>query len=365
MKGKRKVTLGLITVVLAGALLLSGCVAYRSEMTVNPDLSGTRTIIMAMDQSVLDVASEETGEEVGVEDMLAAWQAEFSDVPGAVVEPYTDPATGNQGAKASIPFTDLDDLANQPWNDDEDDMYMVTWSQEGNVYTLNFAANSELVTVAQGGEPEDMYPEDQEMMEMMATMMAAKGLKISYSIALPGAILDYAPKEGATHDAANNAILWELDLTDPGAASDIMVKWDNSAGPAPVAAPVAEPPAGGVAVAAPKTMAAEVQAYADAITNQDRDAYVALMAGGQMLAHPLMSDFPDLFQATNYKIVYNTVFADATMGTARWTGTWTVDGNTYTLAGVDVLTFDIDGKITAIKAFVLPSEFVALQDAVK
>ena len=357
-----KTRLGLASIAVAGALLLSGCVVMRSEVTVNPDLSGTRTIIMALDQSVMDIVSEETGEEIGVEDMLASWQAEFSDIPGAVIEPYTDPATGNQGGKVSIPFIDLDDLANQEFSDEEDDPDKVTWSQEGNVYTLNFAVNNDLVTVAQGGEGEDMSPEEQ---EMVATLIAAKGLRLSYSIALPGAILDYAPKEGATYDAANNAILWTLDLIDPAASSDIMVKWDNSAAPAPVAAPVAEQPAGGLAVAAPKTMAAEVQAYADAITSQDRDAYVALMAGGEMIAHPLMSDFPSLFQAANYEIVYNTVFADATMGSAEWTGTWTVDGSTYTVTGVDVLTFDPNGKITTIKAFVLPSEFMALQDAVK
>ena len=362
MKRKRRVILGLLTVVLAGALLLSGCVGFRSEVTVNPDLSGTRTVMMAVDQLVLDMMNEETGEEIRAEDVLASWKEEFEDFPGAVVEPYTDPATGNQGAKASIPFTDLDDLANQPWNDDEDDMYMVTWSQEGNVYTLNFAANSELVAIARGEEMEDMSPEEQ---EMVARMIAGRGLKMSFSIALPGAILEYAPREGATYDEANNTIVWELDLSDPGTAGDVMVRWDNSAASAPVAAPVTEPPAGGVGVAASRTMAAEVQAYADAITNRDRDAYVALMTGGEMIPHPLMSDFPDLFQATDYKIVYNTVFASETRAAAEWTGTWTVDGNTYTLAGVDVLTFDIDGKVTTIKAFVLPSEFVALQEAVK
>ena len=360
MKGKRKVTLGLITVVLAGALLLSGCVTIRSEVTVNPDLSGTRTIVMAMDKSMMDMAMEESGEG---EDPFADMQAEFSDVPGAVVEEYTDPATGNQGIKVSIPFKDLDDLANQKFGDEEDALDTVTWSQEGNVYTLNFAVDTGgIAGGASGEDAEDMSPEDQ---EKAAQMMASMGLEISYSIALPGAILDYAPKEGATYDAANNAILWTLDLIDPAASSDIMVKWDNSAAPAPVDAPAAEPPAGGLAVAASKTMAAEVQAYADAITSQDRDAYVALMAGGEMIAHPLMSDFPHLFQAANYKIVYNTVFASETRAAAEWTGTWTVDGSSYTLAGVDVLTFDIDGKITTIKAFVLPSEFMALQDVVK
>lgn len=359
MKGKRKFTLGLITIVLAGALLLSGCVTIRSDVTVNSDLSGTRTIIMAMDQSMMDMAGEGTEGE----DPFADIESEFVDVPGAVIEPYTDPGTGNQGVKISIPFEDLDDLASQKFSDEEEGLDAVTWSQDGDVYTLNFAVDtSEIAGGASGEDPEDMSPEEQ---AMAAQMIASMGMEILYSIALPGAILDYSPKEGASYDEANNAILWKLDLTNPAAASDLMVKWDNSAAPAPVDAPVAEQPASGVAVAAPQTVVAEVQAYADAITSQDRDAYVALMASGEMLAHPLMSDFPSLFQAANYKIVYDTMFADATMGTAQWTGTWTVDGSSYTLAGVDVLTFDSNGKITAIEAFVLPSEFMALQGVVQ
>ena len=360
MKGKRRFTLGLITVVLAAVLLLSGCVTIRSEVAVNPDLSGTRTMFMAIDQSMMDMAAEEGAE---AEDPFADVQSEFVDVPGAVVAPWTDPATGNQGVKISVPFKDLDDLASQKFSDDEEGMDEVTWSQEGNVYTLNFAVDTGgIAGGASGEDPADMSAADQ---AMAAQMMASMGLAISYSIALPGAILEYAPTEGATYDAANNAILWTLDMTNPSASSNIMVKWDNSAAPVPVDAPVAEQPVAGVAVAAPQTVAAEVQAYADAITNQDRDAYVALMAGGEMIPHPLMSDFPSLFQGASYKIVYDTVFADAAMGSAQWTGTWTVDGSTYSLAGVDVLTFDSNGKITGIEAFVVPSEFMALQGVVQ
>ena len=89
------------------------------------------------------------------------------------------------------------------------------------------------------------------------------------------------------------------------------------------------------------------------------------MAGGQMLAHPLMSDSPELFQATNYQVNYDKFFADDMMGGAEWTGTWTINGNTYTLDGIDVLTFDANGKITAIQSYVIPSEYVALEAAVK
>jgi hypothetical protein len=311
-----------------------------------------------MDQSMMEQMG---GEEAAGEDPFGDIKAEFAEVHGAVVEPYTDPETGNTGVKISVPFTDLNDLATQKFSDEDEGLDEVTWSQEGSVYTLNFIVDTEeLAGGASGEDAEEMTPEEQ---AMATQMMASMGMEISYSIAVPGAILDYAPKAGASYDAANNAILWTLDLAQPESSGNIMIKWDNSAAPAPVDAPAAEQPVGGAAMAAPASKAAEVQAYADAITNQDRDAYVALMAGGQMIAHPLMSDFSSLFQAADYKIVYNTVFASDTMGAAEWTGTWTIDGATHTLDGIDVLTFDPDGKITAIKGFVLPSQFVALQDA--
>ena len=364
MKTKKHISFGLLAVVLVGVLLLSGCVTIKSDLVINPDLSGTRSVIMAMDKSMMQSMSQQAGGTGGAgeaQDPFADMKSEFSGVPGAVVEPYTDETGTKEGVKITLPFKDLNELTTQKFSSDpEDSLDTITWSQEGNVYTLNFAVNTSGVAAgAQGGDAATMSEQDK---AAATQMLSSMGFEISYSIALPGKILDYAPKEGATYDAAKNAVVWTLDLA-AAAAPNIMVKWDNGQAAAPIDAPaVRQPAVGGLA---PKTMTAETQAYADAITNQNRDAYVALMAGGQMLPHPLMTDSPEVFQSASYKITYNTVFAGETMGAAEWTGVWTVNGTTYTLDGIDVLTFDGNGKITALKSFVVPSQLMALRDAMK
>ena len=84
---------------------------------------------------------------------------------------------------------------------------------------------------------------------MATQMMAAMGLEMSYSIALPGKILEYSPTEGATYNADKNEITWKLDLATMTSPS-IMVKWDNSQAPAAIEAPAAAQPA--EAMAAPR-----------------------------------------------------------------------------------------------------------------
>jgi ketosteroid isomerase-like protein len=367
MKFKRQFRFGALAVLLAGVLLLSGCVTIKSEMVINPDLSGSRSVIMALDKTMMESMSQmggtaEPGGTAVEQDPFADVKTQFSSVPGAVVEPYRDETGTKEGVKITIPFKDLNELATQKFSSDpSDSLDTITWSQEGNVYTLNFAVNTGNVAAsAQGEDASAMSEQDK---AMASQMMANMGFEMSYSIALPGKILDYSPKEGATYDSARNAVVWKLDLAS-GTSPNIMVKWDNGQAAAPIAAPTAQQLVTG-GLAAPKTMAAEVQAYADAITRQDRNAYVALMAGGQMIPHPLMSDSPELFQQTSYKVTYNTVFADDKMGAAKWTGTWTIDGNTYTMNGIDVLTFDANGKVTAIESFVVPSQFMALKALVK
>lgn len=369
---KRQFRLGALVVLLAGVLLLSGCVTIKSELVINPDLSGSRSVIMALDKTMMESMSQlggtvEPGESMEDESMedqdpFADVKTQFSGVPGAIVEPYRDETGTKEGVKITVPFKDLNDLATQKFSSDpSDSLDTITWSQEGNVYTLNFAVNTG--NVAAGAQGEDASAMSEQDKAMASQMIASMGFEISYSIALPGKILDYSPKEGATYDSARNAVMWKLDLAS-ATSPNIMVKWDNGQAAAPIAAPTAQQLVTG-GLTAPKTMAAEVQAYADAITRQDRNAYVALMAGGQMIPHPLMSDSPELFQQTSYKVTYNTVFADDKMGAAKWTGTWTIDGNTYTMNGIDVLTFDAGGKVTAIESFVVPSQFAALKALVR
>jgi len=327
-------------------------------------------VILAMDKSMMDMMASqgEAGEEP--QDPFADIQGEFQDVPGATVEPYVDAKTGNEGVKITIPFKDLNDLTTQKFSEGDEGLDTVTWSNEGSVYTLQFAVNTSEIAAAgsqgSGDDTEAMTPEEQAMqMQMMASM----GMEVSYSIALPGKILEYSPKDGAVYDAADNSIVWTLDLSKPQ-AGNITVKWDNGAAPAvPSGATVAEEtPAGtqrsDVTIPVAQSMVTQVQAYADANMNGDMAAYLALTADGQMIPHPLSSDAPELFAKVNPdQVAFGTVFAGDKMGAAEWTGTWTVDGTAYTLNGIDVLTFDSNSKISAIQTYVSPAELTALRDA--
>ena len=371
MRGKRGITFGLLAVVLAGVLLLSGCVTIRTETVVNPDLSGSRSVILAMDKSMMDMMASQGEGGAEPQDPFAEIQGEFQKVPGAAVEPYVDAKTGNEGVKITIPFKDLNDLATQKFSEGEDGLDTVTWSNDGNVYTLEFAVNTGELAAASsqssGGSTEPMTPEEQ---AMQTQMMAAMGMELSYSIALPGKIVDYSPKDGATYNASDNSIIWVLDLS-KAQADKIVVKWDNGAAPeAPAGAPVAEEmpvttkPADLTMPAASTSLATVVQAYADANMNGDMDAYLALTADGQMIPHPLSTDAPELFAKVNPdQVTFGTVFADDKTGAAEWTGTWTVNGTPYMLNGIDVLTFDANGKISAIQSFVSPAELTALREA--
>ena len=376
MRGKRGITFGLLAVVLAGVLLLSGCVTIRSEMVVNPDLSGYRSVILAMDKSMMDMMASEGEADAEPQDPFADIQGEFEDVPGATVEPYVDSKSGNEGVKITMPFKDLNELTTQKFSEGDDGLDTVTWSNDGSVYTLNFAVNTGEIAAAgaqgSGEDAEAMTPEEQ---AMQTQMMAAMGMELSYSIALPGKILDYSPKEGAAYDATNNSLVWTLDLSKPQ-ADNIVVKWDNSAAPAVPsgAAVVDEMPAvtaptdttmpSDTAMPAAASMVTQVQAYADANMNGDMAAYLALTADGEMIPHPLSSEAPELFATVNPdQVAFGDVFAGDTMGAAEWTGTWTLDGTAYTLNGIDVLTFDANGKISAIQSFVAPAEVKALRDA--
>jgi len=370
MKGKRGITFGLLAVALAGVLLLSGCVTIRTEMVVNPDLSGSRSVILAMDKSMMDMMASQ-GEAGGEpQDPFADIQGEFQNVPGATVEPYIDPTGAKEGVKITIPFKDLNELATQKFSEGDDGLDTVTWSNEGNVYTLEFAVNTSEIASAGSQDGDDdtetMTPEEQ---AMQTQMMASMGMEVSYSIALPGKIVDYSPKDGATYNAANNSIVWMLDLA-KSQAGNIMVKWDNGAAPAvPSGAKVAEEKLavtqpGGLTAPAATSMVTQVQAYADANMNGDMAAYLALTADGQMIPHPLSSDAPELFAKVNPdQVTFGTVFAGDKMGAAEWAGTWTVNGTPYTLNGIDVLTFDANGKISAIESFVSPAGLTALRDA--
>ncbi len=217
---------------------------------------------------------------------------------------------------------------------------------------------------------------------MARQMIAAMGMSFSYGLSLPGKILDWGPKDTATYDEAANKIVWNLDMT-AQKQPDIMVKWDNSQKPAPISAPKAQASAAGpagpampalptlpamtnVTVSQPTSAAQEtLQKYAEAQTNGDQAAYNALFAGGQGISHPLADQYPNVFGASDLKVTYGAMVANAQTGMAVWTAQRTVNGQTLSVNGVDVLTFDANGEITDIRSFVDPAQFDALSAASK
>ena len=373
MSSKWRTTLGVVSIAVVMVVVLSACVTIRSDTKINSDLSGTRSIIMTINKSLMAMAQGTPtaggSQTEAPKDPFAEVTKDVSQIPGATVEKYVDTATGNEGVKISIPFKNLDDLSSQQLGKDKtSQMDTITWSQDGNVYTLNLAVNTGSVAAgAQGGSGDAANPTPQSAQDkaMAKAMMASMGFEMSYSIALPGKILDYEPKAGATYDAATNSILWKLDLANAAPLTDIMVKWDNSQPAGPVSAPAAPsgPGAGGPAMTA--TMLDQVQKYAQALSTQDEAGYTALMAGGQLILPPLMGNYPEIFNSADFKLNFTSTFADGKTGAAEWTGTRAVNGKTYNLAGVDILLFDPNGKITAIRTYVNPADFAAMQAAVK
>ena len=99
------------------------------------------------------------------------------------------------------------------------------------------------------------------------------------------------------------------------------------------------------------------------VTVPDETALAALTADGQAIQHPLREKLPDMFAASDLSLVYVSTFGDSKMGAAEWQAQWSKDGNTQNLSGMDVLIFDSTGKITAIRSYVDPIEFAALQGA--
>ncbi len=117
MRSKSRFYLGLITVVVAGAVLLSGCLSVNSEVVIKPDGSGSRSVAIAIDKSMMDLAKSTNSQDAGSQqDPFADITTSAKQIPGATVEKYTD-ASGNEGVKVTLPFKSLDELQSQQFGE--------------------------------------------------------------------------------------------------------------------------------------------------------------------------------------------------------------------------------------------------------
>ncbi len=375
---KLRFALGLSTIAVAGALLLSGCMTVNSDTNIKQDGSGSRTITLAVDPNMLALAMQEgavTGQ--GPQGPFAQITAAVAQIPGARIQPYSDAVSGQQGIKMSIPFKSLADLESQQLGGKGQTLDTVTTARAGNVITLGVTINTDQISVAASAAAgvsayATPSPSDQ---AMAAQMMSSLGVQVAYAIAVPGKILDWQPRANAGYDAGTNKIVWNVDLS-TGAVPHLLVEWDNSQKPQPIDAPPAPlapsgpsapampaiPGASGNLVTLPGNLGLEtLQRYTDAQASGDQAAYSALFSAGKALSHPLTQKYPKLFSAQDIKVTYANLIADNQAGSAEWTAQWTDNGKPQTLTGVDVLTFDTSGKITAIQSFVDPGQFLSLQ----
>ncbi len=251
---------------------------------------------------------------------------------------------------------------------------------------------SDMASKASGEQAPAAATKTPEEAAMEAQMMAAMGMDVSYAIAVPGKILDWSPKEKVTYDAATNKLIWAADLGSKPLA--IMIQWDNAAGPqavdVPPAATTLETPSLGMTIpeitlpeiTATETTATETGAgasfamsstsplstlnrYTEAMMmGQDPASLAALTTDGEVPAHPLRQGLPSMFAADDLSMVYLSTVADDEKGVAEWQAQWTgKDGSTRSLSGMDVVTFDSEGKIAGLKSYVDPTEFAVLQAA--
>ncbi len=214
---KRKwVAMGLI-VLLLGSILLSGCITFRNEFEIKADGSGTRAMIVAMDESFMEMAAE------GEEDPFADIEKEVSDIPGAEVEDYYDEARNRKGVKVTVPFASLDELVSLSKTGGFEEMETLSVEESDGVYTLKLALKTEeMGEDISGGE--EVSPEE---MEQMIKMMGGVDLEFSYSIVLENKIVDWSPKESGTLDPTKNQITWELDFIQmaSGEPMELTVSW--------------------------------------------------------------------------------------------------------------------------------------------
>jgi hypothetical protein len=215
---KRKL---LLAIIVASALLLAGCVTIRIETRLNPDLSGEKSMIIAMDDSTLEMMKSAATPGAGgaqETDPFASVKEDTKGLPpNARVEDFHDDFNKQTGVKVIIPFANLDELVALSKTGHFSSTDKVEIQRSGDTVTMRITMNQEQLTsemgsAASGGGaaagPTPAATLDPAMAKQMADMFT-----FMYSIAPAGEIVSYSPQEGSKFDAATNAVTWRLDLT--------------------------------------------------------------------------------------------------------------------------------------------------------
>lgn len=193
--------------------LASGCVTVHLETQINQDGSGTKSFVLALDNSVTSML-ESVAQEAGAnpDEIWETARASAESLDGARVEDYRDDES--QGIQITVPFGDLDELQALSGVDAFAGSDVVTVSQNGAITTLKATVRTGDLTAAF----DDLEGFD----------LGDADIAYAYSIAVEGNILAYAPTGYAI--AEGNKVTWDLTQS-PGDTTELMIQWEPSSGP--------------------------------------------------------------------------------------------------------------------------------------
>ncbi len=248
----------LLATLLIMSLALAGCITLKVDTSIKADGSGSKSLSVAIDDSVLQMTQTLTPgtPQPGVktphaEDPFKELRDQAKGIPGATVEPYTDPVRKRTGVKMTVPFKNLDELVALSKNEPFQGMDEIKVEKSGNTYTMRIKVFTQNVGQELSGTPKPKATGPAPTMDpQAAAMLKAMNIEFTYSIAVAGKILKYDPP-GELNEKENR-VTWPLDVA--AASQEITFQW-QAGGILPPAAPTATPAVGPKAPTAPPAAA--------------------------------------------------------------------------------------------------------------
>lgn len=199
------------------AFTISGCVTLRLETKIDADGSGTKSLVLAFDKSVMSMMesmADESGTPVG--DIWETARAGAGSIKGATVKDYSD--EDSEGIQIIVPFDNLEELVALSSSDAFEGADVVNVKRDGDTTTLN-------ATVTVGDVESNLGQAGGESLEGFD--IGEINLEYSYIVEVEGEILEYTPKEFAMIEG--NKVTWDLTRapTDP---VELMIKWEPGGG---------------------------------------------------------------------------------------------------------------------------------------
>jgi hypothetical protein len=239
-------------VLLGAAMLLTGCITLEIQNVINPDGTGEKVMITAMDQETYDMLMSSTPSEgTEVQDPFADTWDKCEEVPEATCEEYVDEEAELTGVRVSVPFDSLDELVELSGNAIFNDSDEISFEQAGDSTTMHIVVRTRDVGSEVAGSSGEMKetpepqatltPEQQQQMEQLLEMM---DIKFYYRVTAPALVTDYGPQEDAEYDEETNTVTWAISLMSEGATREFWLTWGGGPVAAePTAVPTAKPTA--------------------------------------------------------------------------------------------------------------------------